>query len=135
MNRRTARRKALEGLFQVDVGKLDPHEVFQTLLPEAGEEDPFLHDLYFGTIAHMKEIDELIAAHLNHWTLERLANVDRNIMRLAVFELKYMDDIPPSVSINEAVEIAKIYGDGQSPKFINGVLSKVKEVIEGKDRS
>jgi transcription antitermination protein NusB len=126
MKRRTAREKALQALFQVDVSKTDPEEAIKNV---SEKDDPFLRQLVLGTVEHLSEIDSLIEEHLENWTLERLGNVDRALLRLAVFEMKYLEEIPFSVSMNEAVEIAKIYGDEKSGKFINGVLSKVKEAL------
>jgi transcription antitermination protein NusB len=126
MKRRTAREKALQALFQVDVSKTDPEEAIKNV---SEKDDPFLRQLVLGTVEHLSEIDSLIEEHLENWTLERLGNVDRALLRLAVFEMKYLEEIPFSVSMDEAVEIAKIYGDEKSGKFINGVLSKVKEAL------
>lgn len=76
-----------------------------------------------GTLEHLPEIDQKISAHLKGWSLERLARVDLAILRLAVYEMEYAPDIPDSVSINEAVELAKHYSQEQSKAFVNGVLS------------
>jgi len=125
MKRRTAREKALQALFQIDIGKNDTMEAYKYSL-DGNEEDAYLKQLIFGTIEHLNDIDSIITSNLENWTLDRLGNVDRNLLRLAVYEMKYMADVPHSVAINEAIEIAKQYGDDQSSKFINGVLSKVK---------
>jgi len=125
MKRRTAREKALQALFQIDIGKNDTMEAYKYSL-DGNEEDEYLKQLIFGTVEHLKDIDSIITSNLENWTLDRLGNVDRNLLRLAVYEMKYMADVPHSVAINEAIEIAKQYGDDQSSKFINGVLSKVK---------
>lgn len=129
MKRRTAREKALQALFQIDVGGAETTEAYEYIL-DTEEDNDFLKSLIFGTMEHKEEIDELITEHLENWKLERLANVDRNLLRLTVYEMKYLDDIPLSVSIDEAVEIAKIYGDDRSSRFINGVLSKIKLSLE-----
>lgn len=128
MNRRTAREKALQALFQIDVGKADVREAYIHVLNEE-EKDSFLEKILFGTMENLSEIDGLIEANLENWKLSRLANVDRNLLRMAVFEMKYVEDIPHSVTINEAVEIAKVFGDDKSSRFVNGVLSKVKDAI------
>jgi len=125
MKRRTAREKALQALFQIDIGKNDTMEAYKYSL-DGNEDDEYLKQLIFGTVEHLKDIDSIITSNLENWTLDRLGNVDRNLLRLAVYEMKYMADVPHSVAINEAIEIAKQYGDDQSSKFINGVLSKVK---------
>jgi len=129
MNRRTAREKALQILFQYDVGKIDLKDAYRHVLGDEAD-DSFLKTIVFGTVEHMEEIDEIIKNHLEKWSFGRLANVDRTILRLAVYEMKYMDDIPENVTINEAVEIAKRFGDENSGRFINGVLSNIKESID-----
>ncbi|MCU9613832.1 transcription antitermination factor NusB [Caldibacillus lycopersici] len=129
MNRRTAREKALQAIFQVDVGKVDAEQAYEHVL-EDEEKDPFLEKVIYGTINHLEEIDQLISEHLENWTISRLANVDRNILRISVYEMKYMEEIPTSVAINEALEIAKKFGDENSSRFINGVLSKVKKALD-----
>lgn len=82
-----------------------------------------------GVLNNQVSIDETIKQYLENWTLERIANVDRNILRLATYEMIYgqADDVPVNVAIDEAVEIAKLYGDDQSGRFVNGLLSKIKE--------
>jgi N utilization substance protein B len=87
--------------------------------------DQFLESLVLGVVEHQQEIDELLRNHLEKWTLDRVATVDRVILRIAVYEMKYEEEIPTSVTLNEAIELAKTFGDDQSSKFINGVLSKV----------
>ncbi|KKI93016.1 antitermination protein NusB [Bacillus sp. SA1-12] len=126
MKRRTAREKALQALFQVNVSKIDPNEAIEHVLEDA-DQDQFMNKLVFGTIEHQKELDELIAPHLVNWTIDRLANIDKTILRMAAYELKYEEDIPANVTLDEAVELAKAFGDDHSSKFVNGVLSKIKQ--------
>lgn len=127
MKRRTAREKALQALFQIDVSSTEPSAAIEHVL-EGEHNDEYLTKLVNGVIDHLDEIDQLIKANLEKWSLERLATVDRNLLRIAVFELKYVhEDVPEKVVLDEAIEIAKLYGDHQSSKFINGVLSKVKQ--------
>ncbi|MCJ8331376.1 MAG: transcription antitermination factor NusB [Lentisphaeria bacterium] len=78
-----------------------------------------------GVTEHMVEIDEIITEFATNWTIERMAVVDRNILRLGTYEIKYCDDIPPQVTINEAIEIVKGFGSEDSKSFINGILDKV----------
>ena len=85
----------------------------------------FFTVLVVGTFQHLGEIDRIINDISQNWKLDRMAVVDRNIIRCAVFELLYLTDIPPSVTINEAVEIAKRYGTEDSPGFINGILDRI----------
>jgi N utilization substance protein B len=86
----------------------------------------FADPLIRGAVAHREECDAHIKKHCKNWELHRIAAVDRNIMRLAIFEMLYREDIPPVVSINEAVDIAKKFSTQDSGKFVNGVLDKVK---------
>ncbi|WP_462412152.1 transcription antitermination factor NusB [Neobacillus sp. Marseille-QA0830] len=129
MKRRTAREKALQALFQIDVSNSEPQEaILHVLEGQAGDE--YLSKLVTGVVEHMSEIDPLIGKNLEKWSMDRLAPVDRNILRIAAYELKYLlDEVPGNVVLDEAIEIAKVYGDDQSSKFINGVLSKVKQQL------
>ncbi|RLQ98279.1 transcription antitermination factor NusB [Falsibacillus albus] len=128
MKRRTAREKALQALFQMDANDIQADEAISNVL-EDKPNDEYLQKLVAGTIEHKSEIDQTIQKHLEKWKLGRLAKVDRNILRLGVFEMYYMEDLPKNVAINEAIEIAKTFGDDQSSKFINGVLSKIKDSL------
>jgi N utilization substance protein B len=129
MKRRTAREKALQAIFQIDVSQTTTEDALEHVLEEKPS-DAYLEKLVSGVVEHREEIDTHITRHLEKWTLERLAHVDRNLLRVSVYELLYcQDDVPVNVVIDEAVEIAKIYGDEQSSKFINGVLSNVKNTL------
>lgn len=129
MKRRTAREKALQALFQIDISKAGSREAIAHVL-EDQEHDQYLTQLVEGTLRHQEEIDGMITSHLEKWTIDRLAHVDRSLLRLAVYELKYCtEEVPANVVLDEAIEIAKIYGDDQSSRFINGVLSKIKQSI------
>ena len=90
----------------------------------------FVTGIVLGTVTRLGEIDKIISDNMSNWKLNRLVSVDRNIMRIAVFELVFEKDIPEKVSINEAVEIAKNYGSADSGKFVNGVLDKICKGIE-----
>jgi N utilization substance protein B len=85
----------------------------------------FFKELAYGVMTHRVEIDTLIDGASENWRLSRMATVDRNILRFSVYELLYLEDIPPRVTINEAVEIAKRYGSEESPSFVNGILDKI----------
>jgi transcription antitermination protein NusB len=131
MKRRTAREKALQALFQIDVSSTDPALAIEHVL-EGEESDEYLNRLVYGVLDHKEEIDTLIKKNLEKWSLERLATVDRNLLRIAAFELEFVsNEVPENVILDEAIEIAKIYGDDQSSRFVNGVLSKVKEMLKG----
>jgi N utilization substance protein B len=127
--RRKAREVALQFLYQLDVrGDEDP-------APHAGEfwarhavdEEvrSFADALVRGTKEHQARIDQMIAQVTERWDLDRMATVDRNILRLAVYELGWQPEIPPRVAINEAIEIAKRFGTRESSRFVNGILDRV----------
>ncbi|GKU81137.1 transcription antitermination factor NusB [Niallia sp. NCCP-28] len=125
MKRRTAREKALQALFQIDLSQTDKEEAIVHAL-DGEKQDAYLTSLVDGVLENQQEIDEIIKKHLENWTMERLANVDRNLLRLSIYELLYAGgEVPANVVMDEAVEIAKLYGDDQSSKFINGVLSRI----------
>ncbi|KMY54724.1 antitermination protein NusB [Bacillus sp. FJAT-27231] len=128
MKRRTAREKSLQALYQMDVSGAEPEEAIANVLGEEAA-DEYLSKSVKGTFEHQEDIDATIKAHLEKWSFDRLARVDRNILRLAVFEMKYGDDVPEKVAINEAIELAKQFSDEQAGKFINGVLSRIKESL------
>jgi N utilization substance protein B len=94
-----------------------------------GETPAYLVKLVEGVTAHQEELDKLIRQHSEHWRLERMAAVDRNLLRLALFELIHVPEVPAKVVINEAVELAKKYGSEESGAFINGILDRVREAV------
>jgi len=90
----------------------------------------FTEELVRGVIAHHPDIDPLIAQHADNWGIDRMGTVDRNAMRIAVYEMLYREDIPPVVSINEAVELAKSYSSIESGKFVNGILDRIRKDLK-----
>lgn len=133
MSRRQARERALQVLFQVDMGGADPGEAMAQMDEKFGEmtdNEDFAGKLVYGVMANLVFIDQVITAVSKDWRLERMANVDRNLMRLALYEVFFCDDIPNNVSVNEAIDLGKIFGGADSGKFINGILGKVIENIE-----
>ncbi len=124
--RRRAREAALRVLFQMDLGKLTLDEALNTVsAPDWPPDDwTLVVTLARGTRASLLEIDPLIARVAEHWTLERMATVDRNILRMAIYEL-VSTDTPVGVVINEAVELAKRYSTEESGRFVNGMLGKI----------
>ena len=133
MKRRTAREKALQALFQMDMNEMDPVEALQNVLEEE-QSDSYLESLVNGVYDNKEEIDKIIQDHLKHWKIERLARVDRNIIRVAIYELLYnKDEVPHNIVLNEAVEISKRFGDEKSSKFVNGVLSKIVDTLDSRD--
>ncbi|MDD5432167.1 MAG: transcription antitermination factor NusB [Candidatus Omnitrophica bacterium] len=133
MRKRTqAREFALQVLYQVDITK-DNYEVslenfWASHLEENIEEElkQFAGELVKGVVENLVEIDKKILQFATNWRLERMAVVDRNILRMSSFELLFRDDIPPKVSINEAVELAKKYSGLEAGKFVNAILDKIK---------
>lgn len=126
MNRHEARKKALQIIFSIDMNEMQSiHEMEH--LDEQVRKDAFLNLLVNGVINYKIEIDKIISEKLENWSLERIASVEKAILRIAVFEIRYVEDIPVSVSINEAIELANTFGDEKSGKFINGVLSRISE--------
>jgi N utilization substance protein B len=128
--RRRARELALQFLYQLDVNTAaDPMPYDADFWAQQGVVDEstqqYTRGLVQGAKLHQSKIDELITRSTEHWDLERMAVVDRNILRLAVFELGWERDIPPKVAINEAIEIAKKFGTRESSRFINGVLDRI----------
>lgn len=124
MNRRTAREKAMQILFQLDINDSSTAEAIEDFLG-TDKSDEFLTTLVEGVTEYTVAIDDIIKKHLENWTIDRIASVEKTILRISIYEINYLDDIPISVSINEAVELAKKYGDEMSGKFVNGVLSKI----------
>ncbi|KMY43813.1 antitermination protein NusB [Bacillus sp. FJAT-27916] len=128
MKRREAREKALQALFQIDVGKVEKETALEHVIEES-EADSYLMELVDGATDHAAEVDRMIESNLENWKLDRLSNIDRNILRLTTYELLYSKDVPQNAAINEAIELAKLFGDDQSPKFVNAVLSKIKNSL------
>lgn len=124
MKRREAREKAVQALFYITLNDTDIHEALDNVHPQQSSE-PFIKELLTKTIEHRDTIDELIKDNLIHWQFNRLSQIDRTIMRLAICEINFFDDIPAGASINEAVELAKKFSDHDAHKFINGILSKI----------
>ena len=89
----------------------------------------FAEELIAGVNEHRQEIDELIAKYATNWSIDRIAKVDLAILRMAIFELRHRDDIPPIVSINEAIDLAKSFSSAESKRFINGILDSVKKTL------
>jgi len=117
-------------LFQLDFTKENPDldrtvELWGQEFAVPKSSIAFAQDLLKGTIEHLEEIDEKITAYSEGWTLVRMANVDRNLLRLAIYEIFYRNDIPERVSLNEAIELAKRFSGEDSAKFINGILDRL----------
>ncbi len=135
--RRGARAIALKILYAIDISQADPEEAiklfYKSFLPKDYSFDqwdrPFMEFLVRGVCKHKQELDSTIEKASDNWRLYRMAVVDRNILRMSIFEMFYCKEIPPKVSINEAIELGKIFGDTESSSFINGVLDKVYQTL------
>lgn len=128
--RRKARELALQFLYQLDLHGADDAAPYATEFwaQHSAADDAtrgYAQSLVDGTKLNQEKIDGLITRFTEHWDLERMAVVDRNILRLAVCELGWQPDVPPKVAINEAIEIAKKFGTRESSRFINGILDRV----------
>ena len=123
--RREARRRAIDILFQADVTGRDPGEVLSEWRDAGREVDAFAQELLEGVAAHRAEIDEAISGHAEHWTIERMASLDRTILRVACHELLHRSDVPASAAISEAVAIAKELSTEDSGRFVNGILGEI----------
>jgi len=128
MSRRLARAAALQTLYQIDLAKTAPEEALDFTITEFDVKPamaPFVRELVTGALEHKTYIDDVIRKVAIDWNLERMAVVDRNILRLGMYELFFRADIPANVSLNEAIELGKTFGSAESGKFINGILGKV----------
>jgi N utilization substance protein B len=132
--RRKAREYALQMLFQWDITHDDVEHIASTFFQNQHEESEttveFARRLVTGTVEHVEQIDEMIRRHAEHWRLDRMATVDRNLLRMAVQEFLNEREIPKTVVINEAIEIARRYSAQESPQFINGILDSIKKELE-----
>lgn len=132
-NRRKSRELALQALFYMDMSEEDPRSAL-TLFCENFTPSkaalPFFLKLVLGVVNAKPAIDQVIRQHSSHWKLGRMACADRNILRIGVFELFCCQDIPPKVSINEAIDIGKKFGTEDSGAFINGILDSIRSAIE-----
>jgi len=148
MKRRLARELAIQSLYYISMNQVAHEESISMVLEEAmteretpasredlAEITPYVTSLVEGSVKHLTEIDGILAGYLQGWKVERLSKVDLQILRLAVYEMIFRDEVPPRVVINEAIELAKWFGTEDSGKFVNGVLGKMfKELDEVKAR-
>jgi transcription antitermination protein NusB len=131
--RRKARERALQALFFVDMCRYDSQEallLFRTRFNPSEVILPFFIELTNGVVRNRAAIDKIVERFSKHWKLGRMSCVDRNILRIAVFEMLRCQDIPAKVSINEAIEIGKKYGTEESGAFINGILDSIRIAME-----
>lgn len=134
--RRRAREAALQMLYQSEVGRASAHEAISTYWPAHDADDEltgalreFANSLVRGTLDRMKEIDAILAAHAQNWRIERMAVIDRLVLRLAIYELLADPDTPSRVVINEALELARAYSGEEAVRFVNGVLDAARKEL------
>ncbi len=132
IERRRAREDALSLLYSGDIMESDVTTVIDAGdFPEDIELSEYAESLVRGVMEHREEIDERLVATSENWSVDRMPVVDRALLRLAVYEMVYVDEVPVSVAINEAVELAKAYGgEDESPRFVNGVLGRIARTLE-----
>jgi len=133
-SRRKSRELAMQFLYNLEMNHQDIDDAlryFWEMNPADESCREFAENIIRGAMEHKQEIDSIIDKFTINWDIERIAIVDRNVLRIGIYEMLFRDDIPPVVSINEAVDIAKKYSTGESGKFVNGILDKVKlEVLK-----
>ena len=131
MGRRAAREIAMKLLYQFDIQKENKREQFEYIISQnkvTNNDVKYLLDITEGVETYFQTLNEIIEKHIKGWTISRLSKVDLAILRLSTYEIKYRDDIPISVSINEAVELAKKFSSEEASMFINGILGKICEI-------
>jgi N utilization substance protein B len=130
-SRRKSRRRALDVLYSADLREIPARTVLDDTLARMGRDLPehmgYAVLLVEGVIDHAERVDELISTYAEGWTLERMPVIDRNLLRIAVFELLYRDDVDDPVAISEAVELAEELSTDDSPRFVNGLLGRIAE--------
>lgn len=122
-HRRGSRKLALDVLYEQEMRTLPTGEILQRYSQNPGF--TFAAELVRGVAEHATELDEMISAHAKDWSIERMPVIDRNLLRMALFEMLYLDEVPAPVAINEAVELAKIYSTDDSSRFVNGLLGTI----------
>jgi N utilization substance protein B len=131
-HRRIARECALQMMYELDVGKHPKEEILHTywlMNKHTQKVRDFAELLFNGTVQKLKEIDRVIQQHTKNWRLSRMAAIDRNVLRLAVFEFLWGDKTPETVVINEALEIVKKFSTHESAQFVNGILDSIKSTL------
>lgn len=133
MSRRLARETALQVLYQLDMTKDELNTIINNTLEQLAIRDdavPYMKELVLGTVEHKEEADQIISKLSIDWNLDRMPVVDRNVLRLALYEILYRNDIPAGVAVNEAIELAKTFSNEQSGKFVNGILGSVVQNMD-----
>jgi len=148
MKRRLARELAVQCLYQIEMNQVSIQDSLEMVIQEAKEDNEaevlledehalreYTENLIAGVKARASAIDDVLSGYLKGWRMERLSRVDRQIMRIAVYEMIYREDVPPKAAINEAIELAKHFGVEESGKFVNGVLGQlIKDLDQVRER-
>jgi transcription antitermination protein NusB len=143
MRRRLAREIALQSLYHMQMNEVSANAAIAMAIHEAENDNEsefnieeekitpqYIEELVEGTLLHKLLIDELLAVYLKGWQMDRLSKVDKEVLRLAAYEMIFRDDVPPKVVVNEAIELSKHFGTEESGKFVNGVLGKMIKELE-----
>jgi N utilization substance protein B len=137
-NRREARESALQSLYAEEVGKHSPQDIVQNVMKPALKDSSdtlkFAEKLFYNTVDHAPELDGIIDDHIRNWKVERLAIIDKVILRMALTEMLYFPEIPTKVSINEAIELAKKFSTKKSGTFVNGILDAARSRLSKEGR-
>jgi len=140
-SRRLGRKIAFQILYSFNFFKQEDVNIYLKMIEHFSADEKetinekatqFAKELVKGTLDHISELDKIIEAHSKNWKLSRIAKVELTILRLAIFEMMYRDDVPTKVAINEAVELSKTFGDDNSKRFVNGILDAVAKTLENK---
>ncbi len=126
--RRHVRETVMQGLYALEISKDPPQHIFDTILNDLKENDgdfTFAQSLFIKTVAHQAEIDKRLKSKTEHWEFHRIALIDKILLRMSLCELLYFPDIPPKVTINEAIEIAKDFSTEGSGTFVNGIMDSI----------
>jgi len=142
MKRRLAREMVISSLYSIELNEVQAYEALQSVIDEVMTDNEvsekfsdettneFARKLLLGVVEHRAAIDDLLKGCLTGWQVDRLSRVDRQILRLACFEMVFSEEAPPKVAVNEAIELAKHYGTEESGKFVNGVLAKLLKNLD-----
>jgi N utilization substance protein B len=136
--RRKSRELALQTLYQWNITQRDVRQILDQLRAHFSpkeEKDEFAERIVLGVLEHCSHLDRVIEASSEHWRLDRMSLIDRNILRIATFELLYCSETPPKVVLNEAIDLGKRFGSDDSGSFINGILDRVQKEVARKNES
>ena len=134
MSRKVAREKAMQAIFQVNLAEVEIKKALEDVLEDSGLEGvskDYATEISLGTYEKLAEIDELIKKSALKWQMERIGNVEKAVLRVAVYEIVFVDDVPDAVAINEALELVKIFSTEKAVPFVNAILDKIAKEARG----